>query len=492
MEIVKMRSIAKDIIILDSQITKEHPKMLTFEKIATKYKTIEEKLAKLEEQKAAIVKDKEDNHDKYSREEIMDISDQLHELNDKISDLKKDLNIYDLDINRKAFDIMEKGDPADYIIKVYNKMHLGDTSIGKVLLLAIANTCILNTEGLQPKLSGGSGKGKTHAVNAIFHLIPDMPYKLEGSLSAKSLFYNPDLVDGMIIFSDDIEMNPDLENTLKRSMGSFQKSTYHSTLDKDRNYKKMKLPKRITWWLTAVNTDYSDELINRLFDLSVDDSPDMDTKVAERIFENAAKGIEALPENEEVKICRAIIHITKSQEFKVKIPFGGSIEWHVPGDRRNPSRFVSLIMGFAVLRYLQRAEMIEDGAILADMQDYLDAKAIYEKGKANQISKLTDTELKFVKWMVDQGKALSINEILDGYLKPDGNKYTFQGIRKLLIGEEKKNKKGLADKVPMKIIKTEKGTKYHIEKFEEFKDAAVTLKGERSNEELMDMEEETM
>lgn len=490
-----MRSIAKDIIILESETNRKHPNMLTFGKIEAKHKSIEEKLAKLQDQKDIKVKEKKDKEGKFDRdysEKIKNLSEEIIDLNIKILDLKKELDIYDLDIYLKAFDIMEKGDPADYIIKVYNKLHLGDTAIGKILLLAIANTSILNTEGLQPKLSGGSGKGKTHAVNAMFHLIPDMPYKLEGSLSAKSLFYNPDLVDGMIIFSDDIEMNADLENTLKRSMGSFQKNTNHSTLDKDRKYIQMKLPKRITWWLTAVNTDYSDELINRLFDLSVDDSPDMDTKVAERIFENAAKGIEALPENEEVKICRAIIHVIKSQEFKVKIPFASSMDWHIHGDRRNATRFVALIMGFAVLRYLQRAEMISDGAILAEMQDYLDAKALYEEGKTSQISKLTNAELKLVKWMVEQGKALSINEIVDGYLKSDGKKYTYPGIRKLLVGEEKRNKKGLADKVPMKIIKTENGTKYQIEKFEEFKDAAVTLRGERSNRELVDMDEETM
>ena len=77
---------------------------------------------------------------------------------------------------------MKYGDPVDYIIKVYNRLHVGDTGIGKVMLLSIACQSVLNSEGLQPKLSGASGKGKTHAAKAMYHLMPDVGYKLEGSL----------------------------------------------------------------------------------------------------------------------------------------------------------------------------------------------------------------------------------------------------------------------------------------------------------------------
>ncbi len=243
----------------------------------------------------------------------------------RLDKLTKKLDNLDLDVYREAFRVLESGDPVSYIMDVYNRLHLGDTALGKVLLLSVINTVIENSEGLQPKLSGESGKGKTHAANAMFHLIPDMPYKYEGSLSAKSFFYNPDLVDGMIIFSDDIEMNADLENTLKRSMGSFQKNTHHATLDKDRKFKQTQLPKRITWWLTAVNTDYSDELVNRLFDVTVDESAEMDKRVADQIFANAEDGAKALPEDDEVKVCRAMLHIIKKQLFKAKIPFGRRI-----------------------------------------------------------------------------------------------------------------------------------------------------------------------
>ena len=154
-------------------------------------------------------------------------------------------------IKAAAIEILKYGDPVEYIIKVYNRLHIGDTAIGKILLLSVACQSVLNSEGLQPKLSGASGKGKTHAAKAMFHLIPDVGYKLEGSLSAKSLFYHPDLKAGTIVFSDDVRINAELEDTLKRAMTNFQQKTTHMTVSKDRESKSLEIPERTTWWMTS-------------------------------------------------------------------------------------------------------------------------------------------------------------------------------------------------------------------------------------------------
>ena len=108
--------------------------------------------------------------------------------------------IEDPAIKSKAIEVLRNGDPVDYMIWVYNRLHVGDTQIGKILLLSIGCQSVINSEGLQPKLSGPSGKGKTHAAKSIYHLIPDLGYKLAGSLSAKSLFYFPDMKPGTIVF----------------------------------------------------------------------------------------------------------------------------------------------------------------------------------------------------------------------------------------------------------------------------------------------------
>jgi hypothetical protein len=286
----------------------------------------------------------------------------------KIKQLDTLAELEDPGIKARALEVLANGDPVDYIMKVYNRLHVGDTQIGKVLLLSIACQCVLNSDGLQPKLSGPSGKGKTHVARAMFHLIPDVGYKLEGSLSAKSMFYNPDLQPGTIMYSDDIRMGADLEDTLKRAMTNYQQKTMHRVITKD-GYRELEIPERLTWWLTSVDSPYSDELLNRLFGLDVDDSPNQDSAVTRQQLTNAKHGEVALPEDEEVKLCRAIIHAVKSRLLIVDIPYADRIVWNGSSDRRNLPRFLDLIRGFAALRFMQRFEVL-DNEILADIKDF--------------------------------------------------------------------------------------------------------------------------
>jgi hypothetical protein len=369
-------------------------------------------------------------------------------------------------IKAKALDIMENGDPIGYILAAYKRLHVGDEAIGIVLLLSIANQSVLNSEGIQPKLSGPSGKGKTHAAKAMYHLIPDVGYKLEGSLSAKSMYYHPDLKAGTVIFSDDIKMNPDLEDTLKRAMSNFQRPTIHRTVTKE-GYAELEIPERIAWWLTSVDSPFSDELLNRLFGLDVDDSVDQDVAVTKQQLERAKHGDVALPEDEDVKVCRAIIHLVKKRLFTVIILYSDYIVWNGTGDRRNLPRFLDLIRGFAVMRFMQRPEVFE-GDILADLRDFTDAKALYEQGIAGLNTKLTKTELRLVTWMTGK-KPLAINDIVKEYTKPNGGQYTTEAIRKVLEG--KRDGKGLIEKVPGMLVHGSGGKgdekQYEIPTFED-------------------------
>jgi len=256
-------------------------------------------------------------------------------LSNRIKQLNNLMELESPDIKLKAFAILRNSDPVEYIMKVYNRLHVGDAEIGKVLLLSIANQSVLNSEGLQPKLSGPSGKGKTHSARAMFHLVPDVGYKLEGSLSSKSLFYHPDLQPGTLIFSDDIKINADLEDTLKRAMSNFQQKTMHITVSKDLKSQILEIPERITWWLTSVESPYGPELLNRLFGLDVDDSQNQDVVVAKQQLKKAMYGDAALPENEDVSVCRAVINEVKKRLFTVIIPYAEYIEWNDTNDRRN-------------------------------------------------------------------------------------------------------------------------------------------------------------
>ncbi len=349
-------------------------------------------------------------------------------------------------IRDKALEILEEGDPIGYIMDEYRKRHVGDEKLGKVLILSEASSKIENSQGLQPKLSGRSGGGKTHACKSMIHLIP--PWKVKKtSVSAKALYYLNDLQPGTIIFSDDIEMGPDLESTLKRSMTNYQEKTTHITLDKDREPVTKEIPERTTWWFTSVGDDsLSDELVNRMYSLNVEDGPEVDRCVDEHQARQAVNGQPEFDVTEEVMVCRAIFQIiAENGPYKVAIPFSERIEFADVSDRRNRPRFNDLVRASAVMNCLQR-ETNENGELVASEADFRFAQDLFTERAANLIHKLNDVELALARF-VSERKRATMSDILAGFKKPNGNGgYSRTYIRKLLHGKDGKG--GLLSKIP--------------------------------------------
>jgi hypothetical protein len=422
------------------------PEMPVPEKFAWDYERL-----KAERVKIAEMIEKEMNPDP-----IMDMNRSL-EIIDNLLEIK------DLAIESRALEIMTQEDPVEYMMDVYKRLHVSDKFLGKIMFLSIANQSAKSTDGIQPKLTGLSGKGKTHSAKSVYHLIPDVGYKITGSLSAKTLFYHPNLMPGTIILSDDVKMSDDLDSTLKQIMSNFQEPTIHRTVIKQL-YGELTIPPRIALWMTSVNTDFSDELINRLYDQNVDESPETDDAVTKQRTERAVTAEEAFPVDEEVKICRAIIHMVKCKLFKVKIPYAREIVWKGSSNRRNYNRFLDLVQGFAILRFMQRREE-SPGVILASIKDFKDAKDLYDATSETQITKLTKAERKLAGWLASKG-AKTINEVVKEYLKEDGSKYTYTAIHKHFKGN--KGRGGLLDKVPGLLKMDKEGEEaYLLTKLEE-------------------------
>ncbi|MGZ7126933.1 MAG: bifunctional DNA primase/polymerase, partial [Halobacteriota archaeon] len=59
----------------------------------------------------------------------------------------------------------------DLVRRNVQKFHVGDEPVTELLMVSVASMSVVNTKGTQPKLSGESGMGKTHAVQAIRHLM---------------------------------------------------------------------------------------------------------------------------------------------------------------------------------------------------------------------------------------------------------------------------------------------------------------------------------
>ena len=340
-------------------------------------------------------------------------------------------------IKKAADDILRKTNVMDYIIAIHNTMHVGDDKLAKSLMVSIAIQSVRNSDGIHPKVSGGSGTGKSHCCEAMVHLLP-AEYKYEGSLSTKSIYYmnmNP----GTVVFSDDVDMNDDFESVIKRATTKFQDGDTHTTII-NQETNTFHIPARIVWWLTSVDDDQSVQLLNRTFGGTVDDSEEQDKAVATFQKHQAKHGLLSFPENDDIEICRQIYRVLKEKLFVVDIPFADRVDWRDTSNRRNLPIFFDIIAAMAVLRFKQR-QLDDENHLIAELQDYEDAKNLYAERARTQGLKLTKIEQRLVIALNDAGKC-DIKYIQDTI------GLSRQRIHTLLHGTTGKPETGLLFKVP--------------------------------------------
>jgi len=305
-------------------------------------------------------------------------------------------------IERTADNIMKRGKPLKFLVQQAQRNHVGDKDIMKHMFASVACTNSETSAGIQPELNGPKGHGKTDAVKATFHCIPEK-WKLSASISAKALYYYKDLLTGTIIFSDDVQWSEDLEATVKRSMGSFQEPQTHFTLDAHRNPLPQVMPARLVWWLSSVETVSNDQLKDRQYSLDIDGTPDHSEKVSNYLRQSRAKKIIRFSVDWRIEVARVIVGRIKEHEpFKVVIDCAEFADWKVKEDHRTQNKFWDLVEAFAILRYEQR-RIDDDGWLHASVDDFNEAKTIFMKRKANHRTKLSDAQTRLVKSVIKLG-----------------------------------------------------------------------------------------
>lgn len=345
------------------------------------------------------------------------------------------------DIVEAAREIIYTGDPVKKLIETHATLHVGDEPLARALLVSIGIQSVLNSDGIHPKVSGDSGKGKTHCCKAMMHLLPEK-YKFNTTLSDRAIYYM-DIPDGAVVFSDDIDLSETLEGIIKRSTSNFQEGDNYTTLDKNLDVKELYIPPRISWWLTSVDDDQSIQLLNRQFGGGVDESEKQDDEVFKFQKEKLKTGRAGLPENRDVEICRCILDDIKKQLYTVVVPYADDIDWVDRGNRRNFLIFGDIVCAFAILRHRQRYRT-ENNELIANIDDYNDAKELYIGRAKNQGTKLTDAELHFCNLLNGAGE-------LD-YSQLQRAMGVSQGRISQIINGKGKGDSGLVNKVPGLIV----------------------------------------
>ncbi|MGB3908247.1 MAG: hypothetical protein WBL02_07435 [Methanomethylovorans sp.] len=344
-------------------------------------------------------------------------------------------------IKERAREIAEKENTLEYILKAHQCLHVGDIGYATTLLLSCTNQSSLNSEGLQPKGSGSSGKGKSHCTKAMAHLIP-RDWILTASLSNKAIYYMEGRIKpGMVLYCDDVTLSEEMEGVIKRSTTFYQTGDTYITMDKNRETMALTIPARLVWWLNSVDDEQSLQLLNRTFGAEVDESAEQDDAVALRELELAEAGTAGMPETDDILICREIIRDIKENKYIVKIPYARNIVWKDKANRRNLPIFLDLVRAFAILRHRQR-DRDQDGALMADMQDFVDAKILYTSRQEAQGTKLTASERKLCGFLRKNANEMSY------HLLADVMKVGESRITQILMGRKDIPDSGLIYKVP--------------------------------------------
>lgn len=328
--------------------------------------------------------------------------------------------LYNEKTQKKALEIHQSGDPVRFILKTYNALHVGDQDIGKGILIGTANQSVRNSKGIQSKLTGESGEGKSHAARSMVHLHPE-DYVIFETLSDQALYYMQDeLKPGMTIFSDDVRISEGLEDIIKRSTSNYQSETKRRIPVKQGGAwttRILTIPPRINWLLTSVDDQGSEQLVNRQLGFGVDDSSKQDTDIIRFEKAKADTAVEDWPITADVLVCRELIRIIKEggdgkqRIFSVRIPFANCIAWGDVKNRRNFPIFLDLIRGFAVLRFMQRE--VQNNCIIATVKDFEDAKRLYDARAGLQKLHITETEKLFLMTLLQAGGEASASEMMN-------------------------------------------------------------------------------
>lgn len=306
----------------------------------------------------------------------------------------------------QAKNILQSGNPLKFMLDVFNREHVGDRTVAECLIMSVASQSVANTNGLHVAISGNSGKGKTHACNAMLSLLPEQ-FRLKGTVSNKALFYHP-LHPGTVLLFDDVSLSEDLQEVLKASTANFREPVEHRTLTTDRQVRVCTIPERCVWWLAKVESPGDDQVMNRMLSVWIDDSLSQDRAVLEHMKEAAAKVATGGSEDQDLLFCRAMWEILKEQIFHVRIPFATRIHFSATHNRRNPGMLFDLIRCHAILFFLQR-ECDENGNLVAIRDDFEYARTLFLSIASNgggQETKQTKNEAAALETMERMGLEL--------------------------------------------------------------------------------------
>lgn len=174
-------------------------------------------------------------------------------------------------VEAKAKEIIDAGASYDYILDVWKSRHFGADIVGKVLLVSVGPGSIKNSKGIHVQICGKAGSGKSDAAITMSKLI-DPKFVLNSDVTPQVLFYPIEgFVDSSVVFIDDIVWKSDLGASVKKITSKFQDGA-DRTVTTDGIGKKQFSKKRLTFWVTSVDSQADEQIRDRFILVESDSS----------------------------------------------------------------------------------------------------------------------------------------------------------------------------------------------------------------------------
>ncbi len=368
------------------------------------------------------------------------VDDKARELSERVAEEEaKELEEASPDIKAKALEILQHGNPIQFIADSCGRVVLGAETAFKKLCCCVAVQDIMQSEGLHPKLNGESGSGKTKALLAFSHHLP-LEAVVTGSMSNKSVFYHNDGNHVIRILDDYLAGNEDLDTIIKQTSSVFHEKYQHKTVINQQPVT-LEIGSEQTWAITSVDSSQDIQVLNRQIPINVDDSTELTRLVNKKTIERYTKGETQFIEDETVQVCREIWRILRAEGgINVRVPYGDRIDWLDISNRRNPSIFMDILVAHTAMNRYQRAKDPE-GYYLAVEEDFQAAKALFtDKDAEELVKRLTRKEREFADILVKHPGGLTREEAAEAL------NISINRVSQLAYGEKEKG--GLTQKLP--------------------------------------------
>jgi len=344
-------------------------------------------------------------------------------------------------VQAQAKEIIEAGTSYDYILDVWKNRHFGAVIVGKVLLVSVGPGSIKNSKGIHVQICGKAGSGKSDAAIKMSKLI-DPTFVFNSAVTPQVLFYPiEDFIDSSVVYIDDMVWKSDLGTSVKRITNAFQDGAPRTVTTDGVGIRQVS-KKRLTFWVTSVDSQADEQIRDRFILVESDSSAAHLAKCLEMLKAKDAGETTLVEESEfETAVCHYIIRDIKEFFGEVIVPFAKNIEFK--GDLRAYTMFGDMVKSFAVFAKGAR-QFDEHGRLVATEEDFHRAVELFTEFGGHSADKYTKAELNFL-------ETLSVN----GYQATKAEMCTLTGksmgyIGDLLTGRGKgeQQKHGLFYKCP--------------------------------------------